>query len=78
MAIQASDSSARNANKIVWEMPDDMRAVERIYPVTTQLFSIALLRHRFSIMDEEAQHRSIRVIDCLERKEFYEQESDEP
>ena len=71
MEIETSDSEARNANKIVWQMPDDMRLIARNYPVTQKGFSIELLKHRFKTMDKETQQRTIKVIQCLERNKFY-------
>lgn len=71
MEIETSDSEARNANKIVWQMPDDMKLIARNYPVTQKGFSIELLKHRFKTMDKETQQRTIKVIQCLERNKFY-------
>tara|TARA_R110000851_G_scaffold121597_2_gene250480 strand:- start:2026 stop:2250 length:225 start_codon:yes stop_codon:yes gene_type:complete len=71
MEIETSDSAARDANKIVWQMPDDMRLIARNYPVTQKGFSIELLKHRFKTMDKETQQRTIKVIQCLERNKFY-------
>lgn len=71
MEIETSDSAARDANKIVWQMPDDMKLIARNYPVTQKGFSIELLKHRFKTMDKETQQRTIKVIQCLERNKFY-------
>ena len=71
MEIETSDSEARNANKIVWQMPDDMKLIARNYPVTQKGFSIELLKHRFKTMDKETQQRTIKVIQCLERNKPY-------
>jgi hypothetical protein len=71
MEIETSDSQARDANKIVWQMPDDMKLIARHHPVTQKGFSIAILKHRFKTMDKETQERAVKVIQCLERNQAY-------
>ena len=71
MEIETSDSEARNADTIVWQMPKDMKLIARNYPVTQKGFSIELLKYRFQTMDKETQERAVKVIQCLERNQAY-------
>jgi hypothetical protein len=68
MEIEASNDQGRDADKIRYNKPEDVRLIERHYPVTQKGFSIALLEMRFPNMDYETQKRASKVINCLKNK----------
>lgn len=65
MAIYSSDQPRRDELKMIWRKPNDIRELEKIWPVTKRQFSLQLLRMRLNKMDKETQHRAIKVMDAL-------------
>lgn len=65
MAINSSDQPRRDELKMIWRKPNDIRELEKIWPVTKRQFSLELLKSRFRQMDRETQFRAIKVMDAL-------------
>lgn len=65
MAIYSSDQPRRNELKMIWRKPNDIREIEKIWPVTKRQFSLELLKSRFRQMDRQTQFRAIKVMDAL-------------
>ena len=45
-----------------YEKPEDVRAVLKVYPVTSKLFSLALIKIRYDKMDKASQIRAERTM----------------
>jgi len=54
-----------------YQKPQDIRQLERDYPVSTKQFSISLLKTRYRDMDIYAQLRADKSIKALETGHFY-------
>ena len=65
MEINSSDQSSGDELKVIWRKPNDIRELEKIWPVTKRQFSLELLKSRFRQMDRETQFRAIKVMDAL-------------
>ena len=65
MEITQSNGKSGNDSPLIWRRPNDMRELEKIWPVTKRQFSLELLKSRFRQMDRETQFRAIKVMDAL-------------
>lgn len=65
MEINSSDQSSGDELKVIWRKPNDIRELEKIWPVTKRQFSLELLRMRLRKMDKQTQYRAIKVMDAL-------------
>ncbi len=45
-----------------YEKPEDVQAVLKVYPVTSTLFSLALIKIRYDKMDKASQIRAERTM----------------
>lgn len=45
-----------------YEKPEDVQAVLKVYPVTSNLFSLALIKLRYDKMDKASQIRAERTM----------------
>jgi|TARA_R110000823_G_scaffold314930_1_gene445027 hypothetical protein len=45
-----------------YEKPEDVQAVLKVYPVTSKLFSLALIKIRYDKMDKASQIRAERTM----------------
>jgi hypothetical protein len=62
MEKQTGDSETRN----VYKISNEIRALSKIYPVQSKLFSIKLLESKLKRMDSKTRLRALRVINCLQ------------
>jgi hypothetical protein len=51
--------------------PDDVERLAKGFPVTSEKFSLALLRSRSKKMDQETFDRCIRTMDSLKGKKYF-------
>ena len=56
-----------------YERPDDVRAMQKLYPSTKAIFSIRLIESRMHLMNEETKSRAKRTIHCLKTGDFWDE-----
>lgn len=67
MADQASDAACGDESALVYEIPEDIILIQRLWPVTKKAFSIQLLLHRMGGMRPSDYKRAQKTIVALDK-----------
>ena len=54
-----------------YKKPNDVKTLEKMYPVNKKIFSAKLIESRMHLMDEETKARARRTIYCLQTGDYW-------
>lgn len=67
MENETSDETCGDESSLVYNIPEDIILIQRLWPVTKKAFSIQLLLHRMGGMRPADYRRAQKTIICLDR-----------